>query len=120
MCCTDICFKRPADPQPLISSTSPRGMALAIAFSTLFLAYFIPCRKLFSLIFLLLAILIAFVKSSLAPKASILSCSSIPAGKSMDCSSSGTLRSCKVPWELAFSARAALEARRRCFFDFAI
>lgn len=105
------------------SSTSalhiPSLIALNSAFCTFFQDYLIPCKKLFSLIFLLLAFLIAVVNPSLAFNALSLSSSSIPAGRSIDCSSSGTWTSCAAPWEPVLSARAAFEARRRCFFDFA-
>lgn len=81
--------------------------------------YRIPCKKLFSLILLLLAALMALVNPSLASNALLPSAAPIPAGRSIDCSWSGTETVCEVPCEPVFRARAALEARRRCFFDFA-
>lgn len=80
--------------------------------------YRIARKKLSSLIFFFLAILIAFFNSPLAWKALSPSFSPIPAGRSIDCSSSGTWNTGEMPPVL--SARAALEAIRRCFFDLAV
>ena len=63
--------------------------------------------------------LIALVNLSLALNASCPSAPPIPAGRSIDCSSSGTWTAWELPWEPVSKARAALAARRRCFFDFA-
>lgn len=81
--------------------------------------YLIALKKLFSLIFFLLAFLMASLRSSLAFCASLLSFNSIPAGRSIDCSSSGTLAILWVAALPVFRARAAFEARRRCFLDLA-
>lgn len=62
----------------------------------IFQHYLMVLKKLFSLIPLLLALLIAAFKSSLAPCAFMPSSKPIPAGKSIDCCSSGTLTMCCV------------------------
>lgn len=92
--CTDIYFNSPVgtsdDRASPSIATIPSPVALGLALSDSSQDYRIPRKKLFSLIFFLLATLIAFVKSSLASKALSLSTSPIPAGKSIDCSWSGT------------------------------
>ena len=98
---------------PTSSPQSPRAMHSPRSFEN----YRIARKKLSSLIFFFLAVLIAFFNSPLAWKALSPSFSPIPAGKSIDCSSSGTWCTGEMPPVL--SARAALEAIRRCFFDFA-
>ena len=98
---------------PTSSPQSPRAMQSPRSFED----YRIARKKLFSLIFFFLAILIAFFNAVLASKAFSPSFSLIPAGRSIDCSSSGTRSTGERP--PASSARAALEAIRRCFFDFA-
>ena len=105
----------PAPPGlPTSSWPSPRAMHSPHSFEN----YRIARRKLSSLIFFFLAILIAFFNCPLASKAFSLSFSPIPAGRSIDCSSSGTWSTGETPPVL--SARAALEAIRRCFFDLAV
>ena len=79
-----------------------------------------PLKKLFSFIFFLLAFLIAEFSSSRASKAFVPSSILVPAGKSMDCSSSGTWANSLPAFNPVSRARSALAARRRCFFDLAV
>ena len=88
--------------------------------NTISSGHLILLRKLFSLILLLRAFLIAEFRSSLAFWASRLSSLAMPAGRSIDCSSIGIWTVCVVPWLPVLRARAALEASRRCFFDLAM
>ena len=120
--CVDVHSSLPTDTwyKPalsLLSTSSPRSpRAMHSPHSSN--NHRIARKKLSSLIFFFLANLIAFFSSALASKALSPSFSPIPAGRSIDCSSSGTWSSGEMP--PALSARAALAAIRRCFFDFAV